>query len=427
MPNGKRREPAVERSRRRRLRTVAMRPRRVLVLVHRWLALALVAWVVVVAATGAWLVSHDAIESWFHGGRYDSTPGDVGPQAATDAALAAFPDGAESYGLTMPGNGRGVYLVYGEVPPPESAAETAEWTYLTAYVDPGSATVNEVRNEEEGATWWLYRGHMYLWQDHGIAGVFHPESGWCRAPTPMAVEPGGVKGVVCDVIPNGDDMVAWMALGFIVVLLTGFYLWYWPGVRRWATAFVIRRRRGPFAFNLSVHKVVGFVVWLPLLVVAFTGATIAFPNMNKWFENATPAQRDFDLWVPGDDVVSDPGDGAEPIGLDRAPRRSWPSAIPTGRCTTSPRPSTRPGTTWRGSPGASTRGRARVAPATPISPSTSTRVRRSTTARPRRATSSTRRGMTGSSRCTPATSAAPSPVCCGPRSASRRSSSQRLV
>ena len=158
---------------------------------------------------------------------------------------------------------------------------------------------------------------MYLWQDYGIAGVFDPESGWCRA-DPDGVEPGGVKGIVCDVIPNGDDMVAWMALGFIVVLLTGFYLWYWPGVRRWATAFVIRRRRGPFAFNLSVHKVVGFVVWLPLLVVAFTGATIAFPNMNKWFENATPAQRDFDLWVPGDDVVSETGDGAEPVGLDRA-------------------------------------------------------------------------------------------------------------
>ena len=81
-----------------------------------------------------------------------------------------------------------------------------------------------------------------------------------------------MQGVVCDVIPDGEDMVAWLAVGFIVVLLTGFYLWYWPGVRRWATAFVIRRGRGRFAFHMSVHKVVGLVVWMPLLVIAFTGA-----------------------------------------------------------------------------------------------------------------------------------------------------------
>jgi uncharacterized iron-regulated membrane protein len=50
-----------------------------------------VAWVIVVGVTGAWLVGHDAIESWLDGDRYQATPGDVGPQAATDAALEAFP------------------------------------------------------------------------------------------------------------------------------------------------------------------------------------------------------------------------------------------------------------------------------------------------------------------------------------------------
>ena len=116
--------------------------------------------------------------------------------------------------------------------------------------------MNSVRDEEAGASWWLYRGHLYLWQDWGVAGMFDPESGWCRA-NADGVEPGGVKGVVCDVIPDGMDIVGWMSIGFMVVLLTGFYLWYWPGVRRWATAFVIRRGRGAFTFNMSIHKVVG--------------------------------------------------------------------------------------------------------------------------------------------------------------------------
>jgi uncharacterized iron-regulated membrane protein len=176
--------------------------------------------------------------------------------------------------------------------------------------------VNDVQDEAAGATWWLYRGHMYLWQDHGIANVFDPESGWCRSTG--GHEPGGVKGVVCDVIPDGPDLVGWFAIGFLVVLLSGFYLWYWPGVRRWATALVVRRGRGRFTFHLSLHKVVGIVVWAPLLVVAFTGAAFAFPNLSGWFENATPAQRDFSLWTTPDDLVSGKAAGREPIGLDAA-------------------------------------------------------------------------------------------------------------
>ena len=104
------------------------------------------------------------------------------------------------------------------------------------------------------------------------------------------------------------------------MLLTGFYLWYWPGVRRWATALVVRRGRGRFTFHMSVHKVVGFVFWIPLTVVAFTGMIFAFPNMARWFENATPAQRDFDLWVMPEELTSSEADGREPIGLDAAAR-----------------------------------------------------------------------------------------------------------
>ena len=107
-------------------------------------------------------------------------------------------------------------------------------------------------------------------------------------PTPTASSPAGRPVVVCDVLPDGMDMVGWLGVLFIVVLLTGFYVWYWPGVRRWATAFVIKRGRGAFTFNLTLHKVIGIVVWGPLLLVAFTGIAFAFPNLNSWFENATP-------------------------------------------------------------------------------------------------------------------------------------------
>ena len=135
----------------------------------------------------------------------------------------------------------------------------------------------------------MYRGHMYLWQDHGIFGVFDPDSGWCR-PDADGAEPGGVKGVVCDVIPDGKDMVGWFGVGLIVVLLTGFYLWYWPGVKRWANA--LRDPAGPRSVHVQHVAAQGrsaFVVWVPL-----TGRRLHRDRRSRsrtwrtWYENVTP-------------------------------------------------------------------------------------------------------------------------------------------
>ena len=296
----------------RRVRAVAMRPRRVLVKVHRWLSIPLFAWLIVISLTGAWLVMSKPVESWLHPHRYDTTPGDVGPEAALQAAREAAPEGSHVYSLTLPSNGRGVYEAWAEVP--RAGDPDAEPRYREYFVDPGSGEINGIARDEVGLTPWLYRGHMYLWQDHGIFGAFDPAEGWCR-PDAAGNEPGGVHGVVCDVIPDGEDMVAWFAVGWIVVLLTGFYLWYWPGVRRWATALAIRRGRGRFAFHMSVHKVVGLVVWLPLLAVAVTGVAFAFPNMKAWYQNVTPAGRGMELWTPPDDAYTS-GDAAGRPALD---------------------------------------------------------------------------------------------------------------
>jgi uncharacterized iron-regulated membrane protein len=280
---------------------------------------ALLAWLVVISVTGAWLAVHDSVESWIHSERYATTAGDVGMQAAADAALAAAGAGSTVGYAETPRNARGVYKIGLDTPvadTPVADGEEAPTEYREYFVDPGSGRVNGVVDEEAGATWWLYRGHMYLWQDHGLFGVFDANDGWCRRGASGA-EPGGIKGVVCDVIPAGDDMIAWFAVGWIVVLLTGFHLWYWPGIRRWATAFRINHRRGPFAFNMSIHRVVGLVVWVPLIAIAFTGAAFAFPNMRSWYQNVTPAGRGFELWAAPEDLTSAPADGRKPLDMDQ--------------------------------------------------------------------------------------------------------------
>ena len=186
----------------------------------------------------------------------------------------------------------------------------------------------------------------------GIFGVFDPDDGWCRAVD--GAEPGGVKGVVCDVIPDGMDLVGWLGVGFIVILLTGFYLWYWPGVKRWANALRDPARPRP----VHVQHVAAQGDRLRRLgaaarSIAFTGIAFAFPNLNSWYENVTPAQRDFYLWTPPTTRSTRPRrpHGREPIGVDERSRRSIAERSPTATDQLHRHPprqdraSTRPGST----------------------------------------------------------------------------------
>ncbi len=65
---------------------------------------------------------------------------------------------------------------------------------------------------------------------------------------------------------------------------SGLVTW-WPGVRRMARGFRVRMRRGRFARDYDLHRVVGAVAVPFLLTRELTGAAFAFPGV----ENAWPA------------------------------------------------------------------------------------------------------------------------------------------
>src|SRR5262245_55890047 len=121
-------DETARRARSGRVRRAFMRPRRGMVKVHRWLAIGLMAWLVVIGLTGAWLAERHQLDAWLDPGRYDTTEGDVGAQAAVDAAAEELPEGAHPYGLAMPGNARGVYKVWAERETP-AATKGGEPTY----------------------------------------------------------------------------------------------------------------------------------------------------------------------------------------------------------------------------------------------------------------------------------------------------------
>lgn len=72
----------------------------------------------------------------------------------------------------------------------------------------------------------------------------------------------------------------WMAIALAVLLVTGLVLW-WPGVRRWAAALVLRRRTSWRRYTWDLHSVIGFWSALPLLLVTITGIYFAFPNRTR--------------------------------------------------------------------------------------------------------------------------------------------------
>ncbi len=305
------------------VRRIAMAPRKWLVRIHRWLSFTALVWVAIVSITGAWLAFAPTFESWIQPERYQTTgDGDIGPQAAWDAVQEELTGEQYAYYLTLPRNSRGVYRIDTARPDPSGATYVEEGEeypveiYEAYFVDPGTGEINDVENDGEGFTNWMYRGHLYLWQDNGLFGTFDQQTGWCRAGND-GHEPGGVKGVVCDVLPTGDDLVGWLGALWIVIILTGFHLWYWPGVKRWARAVRVQRGRGRFTFHLSLHKAIGFVVWVPLLAIAFTGITFSFANLGAWYDNVTPAQRDFYLWeAPEEAYTATPIEGVEPLDAD---------------------------------------------------------------------------------------------------------------
>jgi uncharacterized iron-regulated membrane protein len=79
----------------------------------------------------------------------------------------------------------------------------------------------------------------------------------------------------------------WMALGLLILSLSGLILW-WPGVQRWAAALLLHRRTSWRRTNFDLHTVLGFWSSAAFLLVIVTGLDFAFPNPSgKLLELAT--------------------------------------------------------------------------------------------------------------------------------------------
>ncbi len=261
---------------RRRLHRTAVAKRGPLVKVHRWVSLLLVAWIVVESVSGAALVFAPEIGQLWNREAFATTKGDVGVDAALAAAKEARPDDLVTY-ASLPGaeHSGGVYHVF--------VTDRAGGTHWVL-VDPGSGKVTARNYQEPGAMRFLERLHFNL-NSTSVFGF-----------APLSV-------------------LGWMATAWLLVLLTGFYLWYWPGVKRWANALRVRRGKR-FQFHLDLHKAIGLVAFVPLVLVAATGINFGFPDQVRAVWNAVTfgTVHEEDVTTP----LSTPVPGATPLTAQQA-------------------------------------------------------------------------------------------------------------
>ena len=246
------------------------RLRRVWLKIHRWLGLTAGMLLVVIGLSGSVLVFQHAIDEWLNANLLIvKNSGSRRPLADVLAAIEGSLEPDESVQFVdAPRHDRGVWTAWVR----NSAKK--DRSFVQIYVNPYSANVTGRRVWGEYAITWIYSLHRQL-----LAGL------------------------------RGESVVGICGIILVISILTGVILW-WPLWRNsWRAAFVIRRGS---LLDYDLHKTIGIIGGLTLLVAAVSGVYLEFPN---WIRPLV-----ISAGSPGraEDLDSIPGPGSERIDADQA-------------------------------------------------------------------------------------------------------------
>lgn len=218
--------------------------RRFLYRVHLYAGLMLGAGVAFVGLTGSSVVYLPEIERLLYPERYEVAPGERRLPLGTlvSPAVAAYPSARPSFvSVDLP-------LAPGEplrVLMKDFGRQEAPWWRV--HVNP--YTGETLASFDPGKT---LTGFLFNLHAHWLTG----EHRW------------------------GEQAVGWMGLVLLVFCVTGLVLW-WPGWRQLGEGFRIRTSNGRGVFHGDLHRVLGFVFTVPLLLIALTGIMLVFPEYTR--------------------------------------------------------------------------------------------------------------------------------------------------
>lgn len=202
--------------------------RKLIVLLHRYLGLALGALLLVSGFTGALLVFGKAIDGFLNPALLSVVPRQerVPVDDLLRNARQANPDGVP----------RTVYL-------PRSKEDVAEVLFqgssLRVYANPYTGEVQGARQKTGYLRGFLIDLHVHL-----LSGE------------------------------TGERVLGWAGLGAVILSLLGLWLW-WPRHGRWKQALSVKWRAGSFRTWFDIHRVAGACMMPLLLMTALTGASLA--------------------------------------------------------------------------------------------------------------------------------------------------------
>ena len=195
--------------------------------IHRWLGLSAGIIFAIAAGTGAVLVYADDIDGLVGGARFATTPGSVPPHVIQDAVARHAP------------GARLLRVIWPQGPP----------NILQVRVVQSGRTRDLVLDAGSGARLEPRRQHLVL------VGIRRLHAGLLIGPV-------------------GGTIVQVASAATVLSLTLGAVLW-WPGIRRLASGFRLRLRRGVFAASLDLHQTLGIAALPVLLVMTLTGVLIS--------------------------------------------------------------------------------------------------------------------------------------------------------
>ncbi|MGE7916434.1 PepSY-associated TM helix domain-containing protein [Lysinibacillus xylanilyticus] len=207
---------------------------------HLWLSMLAGVFIVLIGLTGSLLVFEPELNNLLHPNLYKVTEGEkVTYQQALEVVTEAYPNGQidRVYTPSEP-KARGVYLF--------RLKEGEEQKKI--FVDPGTGNINGTLGDQA-----LF----------SLIAEFHE------------------KLLLKDF--NGEQIIGMIGFIFFFITLSGLYLW-WPGIKKLARGFTLRRNANPFIRQYDLHKVIGGVSIPFLLVVSLTGALFVYDEVIfGWF------------------------------------------------------------------------------------------------------------------------------------------------
>lgn len=264
--------------------------------VHLWATLSLGLLLLVVTTSGAAIVLEPEINRLVHAELYHSYPGPatIGLNAAVGIVRQAYPDHHIHY-VTPPRRGDRYLIEVDQHDHP-----------IQLFVDPVDGSLHGPLDPLGGPMGWLSTLHTSLFVGESTL----PGTNWLVSQALLGIS----------------------ALALLLMVGTGAVLW-WPGVKRFVrNGFGVRLGRNGYTTNLDLHKGLGFIALLPLLLWGLTGANFEFYEQTRpiWYA-LTPGDAPPDVPVSASQSGGGPGMTAETAvqrALAAAPGARFSSVVP---------------------------------------------------------------------------------------------------